>query len=154
MDTFDIDGKVIDRLEVIKTGDKLNKQYLWTAVPMAAVRLHQDLHKNKPTQLSKKPKKDQSFNVTYKLSVPALGEPAKMTFKLVCDEGTYKLPESKILTIPKEGGTFKVELAATPLTDVKVPKNKKPIVPALRLECHYEIGRIKEHISHSIIAKS
>ncbi|MGB2807121.1 MAG: metallophosphoesterase family protein [Sedimentisphaerales bacterium] len=154
MDTFDIDGKVIDHLEIVKTNGRLNEQYLWTAVPVAAVRLHQDLHKNQPAQLSKKPKKDQSFNVTYKLSVPALGEPAKITFKLDCDERTYKLPEPKTLTIPKEGGTFKVELAATPLTEVKVPKNKKPIVPALRLECHYEIGRIKEHISYSIIAKS
>ncbi|MHC4642817.1 MAG: purple acid phosphatase family protein [Planctomycetota bacterium] len=153
MDTFDIDGKVIDHLEIIKTDGRLNKQYLWTAIPMAAVRLHQDLYRAKPKQLSKKPKKDRPFNVTYKLSVPALGEPAKMTFKLHCNKGTYRLQGPKTLTIPKEGGTFNVELTATPLVDVKVPKNKKPIVPELRLECHYEIGRVKEHISHSIIAK-
>jgi predicted phosphodiesterase len=153
MDTFDIDGKVIDHLEIIKTDGRLNKQYLWTAIPMAAVRLHQDLYRAKPKQLSKKPKKDRPFNVTYKLSVPALGEPAKMTFKLHCNKGTYRLQGPKTLTIPKEGGTFNVELTATPLVDVKVPNNKKPIVPELRLECHYEIGRVKEHISHSIIAK-
>ena len=152
MDTFDIDGNVIDHLEIIKTNGRLNKQYLWTAVPMAAVRLHQDLHRAQPKRLSKKPKKDQPFNVTYKFSVPELGEQAKMTFKLGCEEGTYKLPETKILTIPKEGGTFNVELTATPLTKVKV--SNKPIEPALWLECHYEIGRVKEYISHSIVAKS
>ena len=74
-----------------------------------------------------------------------------MTFKLRCDEGTYKLPEPKTLTIPKEGGTFNVEFTVVPLTEVKV--SKKPIVPALWLECHYEIGRVREHISHPIIAK-
>jgi predicted phosphodiesterase len=153
MDTFDIDGKVIDHLEIIKIDGRPNKQYLWTAVPMAAVRLHQDLHRTEPKKLSKKPKKDQSFNIYYKLSVPALGEQAKMTFKLGCEEGTYKLPEPKTLTIPEEGGTFNVELTAIPLTDVKVPNNQKPIEPALWLECHYEIGRVKEHISHSIVAK-
>ena len=152
MDTFDIEGNIIDHLEINKSNSQLNEQYLWTAIPMAAVRLHQDLHRAEPKQLSKKPKKDRPFNVTYKLSVPALGEPAKMTFKLHCNKGTYRLPEPKTLTIPKEGGTFNVELTVTPLVDVKVP-NKKPIVPELRLECHYEIGRVKEHISHSIIAK-
>lgn len=154
MDTFDIDGNVIDHLEIVKTNGQLNKQYLWTAVPMSAVRLHQDLHRTEPKQLSKRPKKDQPFNINYKLSVPELGEQAKMTFKLSCEEGTYKLPESKTLTIPEEGGNFNVELSATPLTDVKVPNNQKPIEPALWLECHYEIGRVKEHISHPIVAKS
>ena len=154
MDTFDIEGNVIDHLEIVKTDGQLNRQYLWTAIPMAAVRLHQDLHKAQPKQLSKKPKKDQPFNVTYKFSVPALGEQAKMTFKLHCDGRTYQLPEPKTLTIPKEGGTFNVELTATPLVEVKVPDKQKPIVPELRLECHYEIGRVKEHISHSIVAKS
>lgn len=151
MDTFDIDGNVIDHLEIVKTDGRPNKQYLWTSVPMAAVRLHQDLHRTQPKQLSKKPKKDQPFNITYRLSVPALGEPAKMIFKLGCEEGKYELPEQKTLTIPKEGGTFSVELAVTPLTDVKV--SDKPIEPELWLECHYEIGRVKEHISHSIVSK-
>jgi len=151
MDTFDIDGRVIDHLEIVKTDGQLNRQYLWTAVPMEAVRLHQGVHRAQPKQLSKKPKKDQPFNVTYKFSVPELGEQAKMTFKLGCDEGTYVLPEPKIISIPKEGGTFNVELSVTPLTDVKVSND--PIEPALWLECHYEIGRVKEHISHSIVAK-
>ena len=151
MDTIDIDGNVIDHLEIVKTDGRPNKQYLWTAVPMAALRLHQDLHRTQPRRLSKKPKKDQPFNVTYKLSVPALGEEAKMTFRLVCAEGTYKLPEPKIISVPKEGGAFNVELSVTPLTDLKV--SDKPIEPALWLECHYEIGRVREHISHPIVAK-
>jgi len=151
MDTFDINGKIIDHLKVVKTDGRLNKQHLWTAVPMAAVRLHQDLHRTKPTKLPTRPKKGQSFNVTYKLSVPALGEPAKMTFKLRSDQGAYQLPEPKTLTIPKEGGTFNVEFTVVPLAEVKV--SKKPIVPALWLECHYEIGRAREHISHPIVAK-
>jgi predicted phosphodiesterase len=151
MDTFDINGKTIDHLEVIKTNGQLNKQYLWTAVPMAAAQLHWILAGTQPKKLPARPKKNQPFQVTYKLSVPALGEPAKMIFKLRCDEGTYELPEPKSLTVPKEGGTFNVEFAVVPLTEVKV--SKKPIEPALWLECHYEIGRVREHISHPIVAK-
>ncbi|MHC4460364.1 MAG: purple acid phosphatase family protein [Planctomycetota bacterium] len=158
MDTFDIDGKIIDHLEIVKTDGRLNKQYLWTAVPVAAVRLHQDLHRTGPRPLAAHPEKNQPFTITYKLSVPALGGPAKIMFKLRCEEGAYKLPEAKTLLIPKEGGTFTAELTATPLVKVKAPKDKsgrtKAVVPALWLDCHYEVGRVQESISHSIRAKS
>jgi predicted phosphodiesterase len=156
MDTFDINGKIIDHLEITKTDNQLNKQYLWTAVPMEGVRLHQNLYRARPTPLATQPEKNKPFTVTYKLSVPALTNTAKITFKLRCEEGTYQLPEPKTLTIPKEGGTFTAELTATPL--VKVPKDKsgrtKVVVPALWLDCGYEIGRVRESISHSIRAKS
>jgi len=157
MDTFDINGKIIDHIEVSKTNGRLNKQYLWTAVPMAAVQFHRAVARTQPARLSTRPKKEQPFNITYKLSVPALGETAKMAFKLRCDEGTYQLPEPKTLKIPKEGGTFNVDLTATPLVEVKLPKDKRgraqAIVPALWLECHYEIGRAREHVGHPVIAK-
>lgn len=45
MDAIDIDGNVIDHLEVIKADGKLNKKYLQTAVPMEAVRVYQDLRR-------------------------------------------------------------------------------------------------------------
>jgi predicted phosphodiesterase len=158
LETFDIDGKIIDHLEIIKTDGRLNKQYLWTAVPVEAVRLHQDLHRTRPRPLAMHPEKNRPFTITYKLTVPALGGPAKITFKLRCEEGKYQLPEPKTLTIPKEGGTFTAELTATPLVKVKAPKDKsgktKPVVPALWLDCHYEVGRVQESISHSIRAKS
>jgi hypothetical protein len=155
MDTFDIDGRIIDHLEIIKTDNQLNKQYLWTAVPMEAVRLHQNLHRTRPTPLATHPEKNQPFTITYKFSVPALGGPAKITFKLRCEDGTYQLPEPKTLTIPKEGGTFTAELTVTPLVKVKAQGGKtKPVVPALWLDCNYEVGRVQESISHSIRAKS
>jgi len=44
MDTIDIDGKIIDHLEIVKTDGRLNKQYLSTAVPMEEIQHHQDLH--------------------------------------------------------------------------------------------------------------
>lgn len=157
MDTFDINGKIIDHIEVSKTNGRLNKQYLWTAVPMAAVQFHRAVARTQPARLSKWPEKNQPFTVTYKLSVPPLSEPANITFKLRCDEGAYQLPEPKTLTIPKEGGTFNVELTVTPLVGGKVPKDKRgraqAIVPALWLDCHYEIDRAREIVSHPITAK-
>ncbi len=43
MDTFDVDGKIIDHLEITKTDGRLNKQYLRTAVPMEEIRRYQEL---------------------------------------------------------------------------------------------------------------
>ncbi len=156
MDTFDIDGNVIDHLEIIKAHGRLNRQYLWTAVPMAAVRLRQDLLRTKPAQLPTIPEKGQRFNITCKLSVPVLGEPAKITFKLHCKEGTYEIPKPKILTIPREGGTFNVEFAVTALTDVKVTNmlnNLRQIDPRLWIQCRYEIGRVRKRMSFPIFVK-
>jgi hypothetical protein len=45
MDTIDINGNIIDHLEVAKIDGKLNTKYLETAVPAAQVQMHRDLHK-------------------------------------------------------------------------------------------------------------
>jgi len=45
MDTIDINGNIIDHLEVTKIDGKLNREYLETAVPAAEVQMHRDLHK-------------------------------------------------------------------------------------------------------------
>lgn len=47
MDTIDIDGKIIDHLEITKTDGRLNKQYLWTAVPMEEIRRYQELKRKR-----------------------------------------------------------------------------------------------------------
>jgi len=158
MDTIDIDGKVIDHFEITKKAyGRLNKEYLQTAVPLEAIRLHHDLHHTSPMPLPAELQKNQPFTVTYKLSVPALTSPARITFKLRSEQGNYQLPNPKTLIIPKEEGAINVELTVTPLVEVKVPttgSRLKPIVPELWLDCHYEIGQIQESISHRIIVKT
>lgn len=47
MDTIDIDGKIIDHLGITKTDGRLNKQYLWTAVPMEEIRCYQELKRKR-----------------------------------------------------------------------------------------------------------
>jgi len=159
MDTIDIDGQVIDHFEITKKAyGKLNKEYLQTAVPLEAIRLHHDLHRTSPMPLPAELQKNQPFTVTYKLSVPALTSPARITFKLRSEQGNYQLPKPKTVVIPEEGGTINVELTVTPLVEVKVPTDKRgraqSIIPALWLDCHYGIGQIQESISHRIIVKS
>ena len=155
MDAIDIDGKIIDHLEIIKTNGRLNKQHLWTAVPMEGIRLHQKLHSVFVKSLSEKPEKNRPFTITYQLATPALSKQCQITLKLRCDEGTYQLAEPQTLTIPKEGGTVTAKLTVTPLVEVKVPKDRggraRPIVPALWFDCHYKIGRIQETLSQPII---
>jgi len=48
MDTIDIEGNVIDHLEVTKTNGQLNEEYLQTAVPMETVQVYQDLYRKRP----------------------------------------------------------------------------------------------------------
>jgi len=47
MYTFDINGQVIDHLEITKTDGRLNKQYLWTSVPMEEIRRYQELKRKR-----------------------------------------------------------------------------------------------------------
>jgi predicted phosphodiesterase len=158
MDAIDIDGKAIDHLEIDKSRGRLNKQYLSTAVPMEAIRLHQELYSASLKPLSTRPQKNQPFTVACTLSVPELNEAAKMTFSLRCDKGTYELPEAEVVTVAKQGGTVDAELTVTPLVEVRVPKDSRgrarPIEPALWLDYHYEIGQIKQTISKSVMAKA
>jgi hypothetical protein len=45
MDTIDINGNIIDHLEVAKIGGKLNRKYLEIAVSAAQVQMYRDAHK-------------------------------------------------------------------------------------------------------------
>ena len=157
MDTIDINGNIIDRLEIAKNDGRLNKQYIWTAVPMETIRLHQVLHSGLTKTVQAKPKKNEPFTVSYKLSVPALNRPAKMTFTLRCEQGTYEISQPQTFTIPEEGTTIEIKLAATPLVDVRTPKDSRgrpqPILPALWISCAYEIGRLQEEISKPVVVQ-
>ena len=157
MDTIDVNGSIIDHLEITKNNGRPNKQYLWTAAPMETIQLHQVLHSALTKTVPAKPKKNEPFTVSYKLSAPALNSPAKMTFKLRCEQGTYELGEPQTFTIPEEGGTIEVKLTATPLADVQVPKDAqgrpKAISPALWVDCHYEIGRVPEDMSKPVVVQ-
>ena len=158
MDAIDIDGRVIDHLEITKTAGRLGKQYLLTAVQMEAVRFHQQLYNTLKTPLPRRPQKNEPFTISYKLPTPGLTGPAKITFELRCDEGVYRLPEPKTVTIPKKRGEVSVELTVTPLVNVEVPTRKRrgtiPIEPALWVHCRYEIGWIKQSLSQKVLAES
>lgn len=157
MDTIAINGNIIDHLEITKNNGRLNKQYLWTSVPVETIRLHQVLHSALTKTVPAQPKKNEPFTVSYKLSVPALNSPAKMTFRLRCEQGTYELGEPQTFTIPEEGATIEIRLTATPLVDVRTPKDllgrPNPISPALWISCDYEIGRLQEEISKPVVVQ-
>jgi len=44
MDTIDINGRIVDHLEINKTDGRLNKEYLQTAVSLEEVQLFWDAH--------------------------------------------------------------------------------------------------------------
>ncbi len=158
MDTIDVDGNIIDHLEITKSSGQLNRPYLWTAIPMEAVALHQALYSDLNATLPTQPDKERPFTLTCRLSLPALTEPSRITFSLRGDEGTYELGDPETFPIPEEGGTIEAKLTATALVEIEVPTDSRgrarPIVPALWLDCQYEIGRVQETISKPIMARA
>jgi hypothetical protein len=150
MDTIGVDGRTIDRLEIAKDGGQPSKSYLWSAVPMSAVVLHQELHDITAKPLNSKPIKGQSFTIPCKAKLSRIGRPMNMTFQLRSQQGDYELAEPKNISVPETGGVIEVELTATALKDVTLAKDKVgegwPILPALQLECRYEAGRVKETV--------
>lgn len=44
MDTIDINGRIVDHLEINKTDGRLNKEYLQTAVSLEEIQLYRDAH--------------------------------------------------------------------------------------------------------------
>lgn len=161
MDTIDVNGKVIDHAEVTKSSPQPNRQYLWTAVPIYPILLHQQLHTALTKPLPAVPQKGQPFTVTYKLSVPTLQQCPLVTFRLRSNPGSYQLPEhDKMALIPPEGGDIEVTLTVTPLVDVTLAKEKlgdgKPLVPALWVDCDYRFnfGRPQESLTCPVVVTS
>ena len=157
MDAIGVDDRVIDHLEITKDDGWLNKSYLWTAVPMNAVMLHQHLHDTAASPLAATPNKGQLFTVAYKTKIEGIGEPINMTFQLRSDEGAYELAKAKSISVPKEGGDVEIELTATPLVDVTLAIDKAdggtPIMPPLWIDCHYELGRVGETMTWPVTEK-
>lgn len=151
MDTIDIDGRVIDHLEVTKSKGRLNKQYLWTAVPVDGIQLHQRLHENLDVVLSEVPEKDRPFTVNIRMTLPPLSSEARLTFELRGDPNAYQLPEPYRVTVPEAGGPVRAELTVTPRVAISPPEGRPgraaPLAPALWLDCRYEFGRIEELVS-------
>ena len=154
MDTIDIDGRIIDHLEVTKSEGRLNKQYLWTAVPVGGIQLHQRLHENLDVVLSEVPEKDRPFTVNIRMTLPPLSNEARLTFELRGDPDAYRLPEPCRVTVPEAGGPVRAELTVTPRVAVDPPTGRpgraSPLSPTLRLDCRYELGRIDEIVSHPV----
>ncbi|HUV41635.1 MAG TPA: metallophosphoesterase family protein [Sedimentisphaerales bacterium] len=155
MDAINIDGMIIDHLQITKTDGQVNKEYKQTAVPLEAIRIHQNLHRAfAGTQLPGNIMPNKPFNVTFKVTIPPLDHSAKMTFKLCANADKYKLSEPKTITVPERGGAFEVDFTATPLADVKITEDPggkpKTIEPPLLIDCHYEIGDIHWDINQRL----
>jgi hypothetical protein len=153
MDAIDINGRVIDHLEISKTGERLNEEYLQTAIPRQAVGLHHALRSGL-LPLSEEPQKGRAFTVEYEVSVPELPESVDVTFEFRSRPGSYELPEPKTIVIPKSGLTFSTEVKITPLVDIEVFMDDDDelllIGPPLWFDCSYQIGGIQAEFSRPV----
>jgi predicted phosphodiesterase len=156
METIDINGQVIDQLEINKTGGKVNEEYLTTAISFEAIRLHQDLYQFLAEPLSCEPQKNKPFEATYRL--PTAGRCGNFTLGFRCEEeGAYQLPEPKCIVTSEADQFVDVQLTARPLVEVKTSVNKrgkpKPIKPLLWVDCFYQTGQTKARVTAAVKAK-
>ena len=152
LDAIDINGRVIDHLEISKTGERLNEEYLQTAIPRQAVGLHHALRSGL-LPLSEEPQKGRAFTVEYEVSVPELSESVDVTFEFRSRPGSYELPEPKTIVIPKSGLTFSTEVKITPLVDIEVFMDDDELLligPPLWFDCSYQIGGIQAEFSRPV----
>lgn len=158
MDTIDVDGHVIDHLEVTKKDGRLDRKYLATAVPMGGIQLHRLLYDSLAVAVPNKPQKDQPCTLRVALDVPPAAGGARLTFEVRGDAESCQLPEPQTTTAPDKGGTVHVALTVTPKASVRLGQAGRdktaPIEPALWLDCRYELGRFNETMSRPVSVKS
>ncbi len=156
MKTIDINGSVIDQLEITKTTGSLDQNYIDTAVSTQLVHLHQLLLRTKPQPLHAPLAAGKPFTVRYSFVAPKLPTPVEMTFSLRTESDHYQLPESIEVTSRQQGGTITVKLEATPLTDLTPSQTRRgepaPLIPPIWLDCCYNAGDIQQTVTHSVTA--
>jgi predicted phosphodiesterase len=156
METIDINGQVIDRLEISKADGQLNKEYRAKVISAGAVRLHQDLYQLLAEPLPCEPQKNKPLEATYRL--PAAGRSGKFRFSFRCEEkGTYQLSEPKSIVTSEADRFVDVQLTAIPLVEVKASVNRRgkprPIKPLLWVDCFYQTGQTKARVTAAVKAK-
>jgi hypothetical protein len=88
--------------------------------------------------------------VNVHLTVPELFEDAKLTLELRGDSEIFDLPPAETVAVARKGGSVRVELSATPSASGPRSEGEKDST-SLWLDCHYEIGAIKETISLPVV---
>ena len=148
---IDIDGAVIDQLEVTKQGGQPNKAYTDTAVPMELIQLYQDL-RHCVFKAPVRPRKQESFEMAASLSAPSIKTAVKAILKLRCAEGTYKVGPEKTVEILPVGGMAQVRFSVQALVDTKAAGQRARLLdPALWIDCHYEISQGSGDISWPVL---
>jgi hypothetical protein len=137
MKVINIDGKVIDRLELSKNAGTLNRAYTRDAVPIEAVLFHQEIVEELTAYSHTKPKKGKTFEATLKISKMSVDR----DLKLVCQPRSagrkFELPDSQSVTVKRGSGEIKLRFKVKSLVDVGLTY-KKYFEPALYIHCEYD----------------
>ena len=141
IDTIDIDGEVIDHLEISKSDGRLNNDYLQTALPMGLVRLHQDLRTSSLALASGPRIVGEPFTVKCHLLAPHTPTIVNASLSLQAEPGMYELGIEQQVLIPPTGGQVDISFAVTPLVEIELKKQRetgRSFKPALSINCRYE----------------
>ena len=140
MDAINVNGEVIDHIELIKMNKQLYQDFQPGAISGVStdlILLHQGLKRSR-VEVTQVPEKDKSFKVHCRFSAPRVQKPRKVRLKLHSESGKYELgSEQEVILPPVEGEMMEVELTAIPRVDVKVNQEKmklmlepEPMAPA------------------------
>ncbi len=137
MKTINIDGKVIDRIDLTRTDGRLDESYVSAAVSTQAVTFHQEVVEELTAYTHSRPKKDKTFEATLKISPITMDKDMRLVCEPECSDGAYEHSGPQEVIAKPKGGDIKLRFRVKPLVDVSLTY-KKHFDPPLYIHCEYE----------------
>jgi predicted phosphodiesterase len=136
MKTIDIDGNVIDEIQIEKNTDKLNDEYLRSAAPLQAVLDHQKIIHALSAYTHTKPKANETFEATLKISPFDTDAPITFTAKPVSPSDNCKCSPAQSVTMKSDSDETKLRFTVISKTNTDLTY-KKHLDPPLYIYCEY-----------------
>jgi len=137
MKTINVDGEVIDRLELTRIDGRPDSARAARAVKVEAVTFHQEVVDNLTAYTHSHPKKNRTFQATLKISGIAMDDDLELVCEPKCTAGTYEHSGRRKVVVRPKGGDIRLRFDIKPLVDVGLTY-KKRLDPALYIRCEYE----------------
>ena len=137
MKTINIDGKVIDRVELTRTDGRLDESYVNAAVSTEAVTFHQEVVEELTAYTHSHPKKGGTFEATLKISGITMDEDLRLVCEPKWSGGAYEHSGRQEAVAKPKGGDIKLRFRVKSLVNVSLTY-KKHFDPPLYIHCEYE----------------
>lgn len=137
MKVINIEGKVIDRLELTKSDNTLDQSYTKNAIPLEVVTYHQEITEELSAYTHSKPKKNKTFEATLKISKMSIDKKLRLICQPEAPNRNYEYASPKEVTVTPNGPEQKLRFKVKSLVDTDLTY-KKYLDPPLYIRCEYD----------------